>query len=166
MNKHSLSISSNQKDSIRQGYHLVANFPRNCRTDDGWLPYLQIMLPVSFIPAVERKTVSNPWEGSWQCCCQPDYTSHKSDDNISLKIKNSSTRFVRALCLKLWLRFGGSHLCNKTINARSSLALIEDLVAALVKQRSSIIKYLQDKNLRLRPLEDISRYVWPEEWLD
>ena len=55
MNKHSLSISSNQIDSFRQGYHLVANFPRNCRTDDGWLPYLQIMLPVSFISDVERE---------------------------------------------------------------------------------------------------------------
>ena len=55
MNKHSLSISSNQIDSFRQGYHLVADFPRNCRTDDGWLPYLQIMLPVSFISDVERE---------------------------------------------------------------------------------------------------------------
>ena len=55
MNKHSLSIPSNQTDSFRQGYHLVAKFPRNCRPDDGWLPYLQIMLPMSFISDVERE---------------------------------------------------------------------------------------------------------------
>ena len=143
MNKHSLSISSNQIDSFRQGYHLVADFPRNCRTDDGWLPYLQIMLPVSFISDVEREKYQILGSALGSAFVNLVWLPwlHFSQERRQYPIKkNSNTRVVRALCLKLWIRFGGSHLCNKTINVRPSLALIEDLVA--IPGQAALKRYL------------------------